>query len=182
MGGFDKASNASATYAQKAGEARTRGIQQQAEAIQKAYSLEYEASRNGLIAMQNMAAMRENQASAVGAARNAAAASGFAVDTGSQRKNQEVIATTWERHIANANKSNVIADENARYQANMYRRYGNTAMTMANIEADYYSKLSSAYSKSKWWALLGDTLPYAMQGLIAFGGGSSSSGGASGGA
>ncbi len=171
MGNFAKASSDVGAYRFQSGQARARGIQQRAEALQRAYSLENESAQNSYLAMQNMAAMRENQAAAMAAVLTQAGSRGFVASSGSQRMNQQVVADMYETQIANANKSNVIADENARMQANAYRHYGQQSMAMANIEADYYSSLASAASKSRWAYLLGDTLTLGGNVAMQYGGG-----------
>lgn len=178
MGNFSQGNAQVGQHAFQSGQARARGVQERAQALQQAYSLETEAEKNSYLAMQNMQAMRKNQSAAVAADLVQAGSSGFMASSGSKRVVQATTQASWEQAIANANKSNVIADENARNQANAYRRYGEQAVTMANIEADYYNTLRSSAAKSRWWYLVGDSFTLGGQLGLAYGGGSGGTGGA----
>ncbi len=175
MGQFVKGQSQGSSYNQQAHMARVQGLQQKMEAYQKAYSLEDQSAKNSYLAMQNMMAARQNQSAAVASELTRGAGSGFMASTGTMRRNQQGVAEIVEAAIANMNKSNVISDENARTQAAQYRSFGDQAMTMANIQADYYSKLAKTAKKASWWGLVGDIGLQAMSMGLTYGGGASGS-------
>ncbi|MGN0868382.1 MAG: hypothetical protein ACI4O9_02505 [Akkermansia sp.] len=171
MGQFVQGQSQGSSYNQQAQMARVQGLQQKREAYQKAYSLEDQSAKNSYLAMQNMMAARQNQHAAVASELTRGAGSGFMASTGTMRRNQQGVAEIVESAIANMNMSNVISDENARMQANQYRAYGDQALTMTNIQADYYSKLAKTAKKASWWGLVGDIGLQSMSLGLTYGGG-----------
>ncbi len=160
MGSFNDMQTQQANYANQAGNSRAAGIAAKQSKYQQAYSMEADSARNAYLVSDNMMTLRQNQTAATGSARAANAASGFMASSGSKLTTEQSVAQVFESQIANMNKSNVIADSNAREAANMSRRDGDTALHMSNIQADFYDASADALNSSKWWALGGDSLQF----------------------
>ena len=137
---------------------RANGRLQRQQAYANAYKLEDDAARGSHVAADNMMTMRRNQSAAVAASRVAHAASGFGASGGSKLAAEASVAEVFEKAIADAAKSNAIADVNAREQANAFRRQGDTALNLANINADYLNRLAAINSKAAPWMMLGSAL------------------------
>ncbi len=145
----------------QAGNSRAQGIAQKAQKYQEAYSMERDSARNAYIVGDNMMRTRQNQTSATAQVRASAGASGFSASSGSKLTAEQSVAQIFEQQIADMGKSYSISDSNAREQANMNRREGDTALNMGNIMGDFYDASAEAVGKSKWWSLAGDTLSFA---------------------
>ena len=126
---------------------RANGRLQRQQAYANAYKLEDDAARGSHVAADNMMTMRRNQSAAAAASRVAHAASGFGASGGSKLAAEASVAEVFEKAIADAAKSNAIADVNAREQANAFRRQGDTALNLANISADYMDRVAEIDKK-----------------------------------
>ena len=147
-----------ANYSSQAATARTNGLAQRQQAYANAYKLETDAASQGYLAADNMMTMRRNQAAAVDEARLANGASGFDASGGSKLQVEQSVADVFEQAIANMMKSTTISDQNARMQANAYRRQGDTSLNLGNIQADYLNRMSGISGKYSRWALVGSGL------------------------
>lgn len=147
-----------ANYSSQAATARANGIAQRQQAYANAYKLETDAASQSFLAADNMMTMRRNQTVAMDEARLANGASGFDASGGSKLHAEQSVADVFEQAIANMMKSNTISDQNARMQANAYRRQGDTSLNLGNIQADYLNRMSRISSKYARWALVGSGL------------------------
>lgn len=147
-----------ANYDSQAVTARANGIAQRQQAYANAYKLETDAASQSYLAADNMMTMRRNQTAAVDETRLANGASGFDASGGSKLQAEQSVADVFEQAIANMMKSNTISDQNARMQANAYRRQGDTSLNLGNIQADYLNRMSSINRKYSRWALVGSAL------------------------
>lgn len=147
-----------ANYSSQAATARANGIAQRQQAYANAYKLETDAASQSYLAADNMMTMRRNQAAAVDEVRLANGASGFDASGGSKLQTEQSVADIFEQAIANMMKSNTISDQNARMQANAFRRQGDTSLNLGNIQADYLNRMSSISSKYSKWLLVGSGL------------------------
>ncbi len=155
MGEALNMSSSATQYNSDAITARADGRVQRNQAYAQAYKLETDATAASHIAGDNMMTMRRNQTLQTAAARAAAGASGFGASSGSKLTVEQSTAEIFEKAIADAAKSNTIAEQNARYQANALRRHGDTTLNLANIQADYMNRLASINRKTAPWALVG---------------------------
>ena len=168
MGTFANMSAASANYTTQAAAARANARVARAQAQANAYKLEADASAQGAIAGDNMMTMRRNQALQMAAVRNQQGGSGFAASSGSKLSVESSVAEVFEKAIADQMRSNAIADQNARAQANALRRSGETQFNLGMVQANALSSLASASSQAAPWMLLGEGLTWGGNQLITF--------------
>lgn len=157
-------------------QARTQGRLARQQARQEAYDLEAAAAAQSAIAADNMMTLRQNEAAAIGTARAEAGASGFAVSSGSKAQAEQSVAEQFEVAIANLQKSNSIADQNARYAANVRRSEGEQQLRLAEVQAQYQEKVARMNRHALLPSLVGGVLTQgALFGLNFVGGGQSGS-------
>lgn len=142
----------------QAAAARSEAIAAKRQAMQNAYNVEFESAQRGMVAGENMEVMRKNQTQRVANEMARQGGSGFAVSSGSKMQNQVGIADMIEQTIQNMLKSNSIADQNARMQANVMRRQGETAYNVGMVKADYMNKQADILSKASTGMLIGSGL------------------------
>lgn len=157
MGEYINAKAQASNYAVQAAQARTQGAVARRQAYANAYKLEFDSAQNGYIAGEQMMAARQNALERVAAGRNAQGASGFAL-TGSKLRTEQSLAEVLDAAIANMGKSYAISDQNARWQAAVYRREGDSAQGLADAQAGYYERMASISRKVAPWQLLGGAL------------------------
>lgn len=158
MGQFINAQAASADAAMQATQARTQGAADRKAAYARAYGMESESAAAAHIAAQQMETIRQNQRAAISDARVANATSGFSASSGSKLSTEKTTAQIFEEALANASKSYVIQDQNARSQANILRKEGDDTLKMSEIMGTYYSKVSRINSNAATGYLLGGAL------------------------
>lgn len=158
MGDFLNMGTAAAQGRVDAAVARANGRVQRNQAYADAYKLEADATAASHIAGDNMMTMRRNQALQVAAVRAVNGAGGFGASGGSKLGVERSTAEIFDMAIANAAKSNTIAGQNARAQANAMRRWGDTSMDLANVQAGYLDNVARINSKMAPWALVGGGL------------------------
>lgn len=162
MGDAINSRGQAANYSSQAAQARTQGALQRRQAYANAYKLQNDSAQQGYIVGDQLMTMRQNAVAALSATRAENATSGFA-SSGSKLRTEQSTAEVLDAAIANLGKSYTIADQNARAQAAQYMREGDTALTLANIQAGYYDKLSSTYRKIAPWQLMGSALTIGSQ-------------------
>lgn len=156
MGTFVNARTDAANSAIKATEARTQGLVQRQQAYQKAYGLESDSAQEGYMSALQMGEVRERQIASVAASRAAAAASGFDASSGTKLGAETSVLDMFEQQLSNMTLSHAINDSNAREQANELRREGDTALTLANIQSNYYKKVAKSQRNASWGYLVGN--------------------------
>lgn len=144
-------------YRSDAATARANGIAQRAQAFSNAYKLESDSAAQNHIESDNMMTMRRNQMANIATMRASNGSSGFA-NIDSKLKAEQSVAESFEMAIANMAKSAAVSDQNARFQANAYRRQGDTALNLSNIQADYLNRIASINNKYSKWVLVGSAL------------------------
>lgn len=139
-------------------QARTQGRLARQQARQEAYDLEASAAAQSAIAADNMMTLRQNEAAAIGAARAEAGASGFAANEGSKAQAEQSVAEQFEVAIANLQRSNSIADRNARYAADVRRSEGEQQLRLAEVQAQYQDRQARLYRRAFLPSLVGGVL------------------------
>lgn len=158
MGGYLNSATASANAATQGAQARTQGLLQRKQAYANAYKLDADAEASNLLAGEQMATMRQNQAAAIAAQRVQAASSGFSASSGSMLRGEQSVAEAFEQAIANIGKSAAIQDANAREQAGQLRREGDTALALSNVQGAFYDRVARINRYSALVNLAGDAL------------------------
>lgn len=158
MGGFVNSSTAAANAQLQAAQARTQGVLQRRQAYADAYKLESDSAAALMVAGENAAVLRQNQAAQVAAARVQNGGSGFDASSGSVLRREQSVAEEFEQAIANMGRSAAVQDANARAQAVQLRREGDSAVLLADIMGDYYGRVARANRVAAGWNLLGGAL------------------------
>ncbi len=157
MGQFANSSAQATNYGIQANEARLQGMLQKKQAYANAYKLEGDSRMQGEVVGENMMRASANAVARLAAARTAQAGSGFA-DVGSKLRAEQSTAEVLMEALANMRKSYAISDQNARNQANVYRREGDTAYELGQIQGNMYDKMARAMRKASRWQLVGGAL------------------------
>ncbi len=166
MGDYLDSKAVATNYSNEAGSARMNATLAKRQAYAEAYKLESDSAGALQIAGDNMLTMRRNQSAAVAAQRVTNAASGFSAGSGSQLQQEASVAEVLELAVANAAKSAMISDVNAREQADFLRREGDTQYNLGMVQANYLQKMGKINREAGRSQLLGSVL-YTMgaQGL-----------------
>lgn len=135
--------------------ARTNATLARRQAYADAYKLESDSESMLHIAGDNMMVLRRNQLEQVGEARARSGASGFSASGGSNLVHEMSVAEVLEMAVANAARSAMISDVNAREQAEALRRYGDTTYNVGMVQADYQQKLARTANRVAPWLMLG---------------------------
>lgn len=157
MGQFLNSRTQATNYSVQASEARTQGMLQRRQAYANAYKLEADSREKGLLVGDNMMRAESNALARIAALRGQVGASGFA-EAGSKLREEQSTAEALKMAISDMGKGYAISDQNARNQANQYRREGDTALTLANIQGDLYDKLARINRKAAPWLGAGELL------------------------
>lgn len=155
MGQFLNSRTQGANYSVQASEARTQGALQRRQAYANAYKLEADSREKGLIVGDNMMRAESNALARIAALRGQVGASGFA-ESGSKLREEQSTAEALKMAISDMGRSYAISDRNARNQANEYRREGDTALRLANIQGDLYDRLARINRKASLWLGAGE--------------------------
>ena len=154
MGEFINTKTAQGNYRVQGMEARTQGILARRQAYENAYKLQYDSAQHAFITGDQMMTARQNAASSLAALRTRNGASGI-TEAGSKLRTEQSTAEILDAAIANMGKSYAISDQNARTQAAQLKREGDTALTLGNIQSDYYNRLASISRNIAPWQLFG---------------------------
>ena len=157
MGQFLNTNTQATNYSVQASEARTQGMLQRRQAYANAYKLEADSREKGILVGENMMRAESNALARIAALRGQVGASGFA-EAGSKLREEQSTAEALKMAISDMGKSYAISDQNARNQANQYRREGDTALRLANIQGDLYDRLARINRKAAPWLGAGELL------------------------
>lgn len=157
MGEYLNTKTQASNYSVQAMQARTQGDVARRQAYANAYKLEFDSAQNGFIEGERMMTARQNAVAGLAAARNGQSGSGFAF-SGSKLRGEQSMAEVLDAAIANMGRSYAIADQGARWQAAEYRKEGDVAQGLANVQAGYYDRMASISRKVAPWQLLGGAL------------------------
>lgn len=145
--------SAATNYASEATAARTNAVLAKKQAYADAYRLESDSEAALHMAGDNLMVMRRNQAEQVAGARAAAGASGFAASSGSNLVREQSVAEVLELAIANAAKSAAVSDVNAREQAALLRKQGDTQYNLGVVQADFLQRMGRISKNTAGWQL-----------------------------
>lgn len=157
MGDYINSRTQAANYGVQATQARAQGSVARRQAYAQAYKLDFDSAQNGYIAGEQMMTARQNALEKLAANRNAQGASGFAF-TGSKLRTEQSLAEVLDAAIENMGKSYAISDQNARLQAAEYRKEGDVAQELANVQAGYYDRMASISKRVGRLQLFGGAL------------------------
>lgn len=137
---------------------RTNATLAKRQAYADAYKLESDSESALHIAGDQMMVMRQNQREQVGQRRAASGASGFSASSGSNIVAEQSVAEVLEMAVANASRSAMISDVNAREQAEALRRYGDTTYNVGMVQSEYQQKMARIANRVAPWLMLGSGL------------------------
>ena len=153
MGDALNSFTAATNYASESTAARTNATLAKKQSYADAYRLESDSEAALHMAGDNLMVMRRNQSEQVAGSRAAAGASGFSASGGSNLVREQSVAEVLEMAIANAARSAAVSDVNAREQADMLRRQGETEYNLGMVQADFLQRMGRISKSTAGWQL-----------------------------